>query len=77
MSMGNLKQMKITTKKLYYSNNRLNGYIMLGNIEKGIYTTLVREKTFDTLDLSLCKMPSMAFSKEEGKTVGVPCSYRL
>jgi NAD(P)H-nitrite reductase large subunit len=56
-------------KKLYYSNNKLNGYIMLGNIEKaGIYTALVREKTpLDTLDFELiCKMPGlMAFSKEE------------
>lgn len=65
-------------KKLYYSNNRLNGYIMLGNIEKaGIYTTLVREKTpLDTLDFELiCKMPGlMAFSKEERaeKLGGVP-----
>ena len=65
-------------KKLYYSNNKLNGYIMLGNIEKaGIYTTLVREKTpLDTLDFELiCKMPGlMAFSKEERaeKLGGVP-----
>ena len=65
-------------KKLYYSNNKLNGYIMLGNIEKaGIYTALVREKTpLDTLDFELiCKMPGlMAFSKEERaeKLGGVP-----
>lgn len=65
-------------KKLYYSNNRLNGYIMLGNIEKaGIYTILVREKTpLDTLDFELiCKMPGlMAFSKEERaeKLGGIP-----
>jgi NAD(P)H-nitrite reductase large subunit len=65
-------------KKLYYSNNKLNGYIMLGNIEKaGIYTALVREKTpLDTLDFELiCKMPGlMAFSKEERaeKLGGIP-----
>lgn len=56
-------------KKLFYSNNRLNGYILIGNIEKaGIYTSLIREKTpLDTLDFGLiCEMPGlMAFSKEE------------
>lgn len=56
-------------KKLFYSDNKLNGFIMIGNIEKaGIYTALIREKTpLDTLDFNLiCKMPGlMAFSKEE------------
>lgn len=56
-------------KKLFYSNNKLNGFILIGNIEKaGIYTALVRERTpLDTLDFELiCKMPGLiAFSKEE------------
>lgn len=56
-------------KKLFYSDNRINGFIMIGNIEKaGIYTALIRERTpLDTLDFNLiCKMPGlMAFSKED------------
>jgi NAD(P)H-nitrite reductase large subunit len=64
-------------KKLFYSNNRLNGFIMIGDIEKaGIYTALIRDRIpLDTLDFELiCKMPGlMAFSKEEraGKLGGV------
>lgn len=56
-------------KKLFYSNNRLNGFILIGNIEKaGIYTSLIREGTpLDTIDFELiCRMPGlMAFSKDE------------
>jgi len=56
-------------KKLFYSNNRLNGFILIGNIEKaGIYTSLIREGTpLDSIDFELiCRMPGlMAFSKEE------------
>ena len=55
-------------KKLFYSGNRLNGFILIGNIEKaGIYTSLIRERTpLDTLDFELiCKMPGlMAFSRK-------------
>ena len=55
-------------KKLFYSDNRLNGYILIGNVEKaGIYTSLIREKTpLDSLDFELiCKKPGlMAFSRE-------------
>lgn len=55
-------------KKLFYSDNKLNGYILIGDINKaGIYTSLIREKTpLDTIDFELvCKMPGlMAFSKE-------------
>ncbi len=58
-------------KKLFYSDNKLNGYILIGNVEKaGIYTSLVREKTpLDTLDFELiCKRPGlMAFTKEDRK----------
>ena len=55
-------------KKLFYSNNRLNGFILIGNIEKaGIYTSLVRERTpLDSIDFELiCRMPGLiAFSRE-------------
>jgi len=56
-------------KRLYYSNNKLNGYILIGNIEKaGIYTNLIREHTpLDTIDFPLvCEKPGlMAFTKED------------
>jgi len=55
-------------KKLFYSDNRLNGFIIIGNIEKaGIYTSLIREKTpLDTLNFELiCITPGlMAFSRK-------------
>lgn len=55
-------------KKLFYQNNRLMGYIIIGNIEQaGIYTQLIREKTpLDTIDFELiCERPGlMAFSRE-------------
>lgn len=56
-------------KRLFYSGNRLNGYILIGNIDKaGIYTSLVRERTpLDTIDFELiCEKPGlMAFTKED------------
>lgn len=64
-------------KKLFYSDNKLNGFILIGNIEKaGIYTALIRDRTpLDSLDFELiCKMPGlMAFGKKEraGKLGGV------
>jgi len=56
-------------KKLFYSDNRLNGFILIGKyIEKaGIYTGLIRDRTpLDALDFELiCKMPGlMAFSRK-------------
>jgi len=58
----------VNYKKLFYSGNKLNGYILLGNVEKaGIYTSLIRERTpLDTLNFELiCKKPGlMAFSTE-------------
>ncbi len=58
-------------KKLFYSHNRLNGYILVGDVEKaGIYTSLIREQTsLDSLDFELiCKKPGlMAFTKEDRK----------
>jgi NAD(P)H-nitrite reductase large subunit len=58
-------------KILFYSDNRLNGYIIIGNVEKaGIYTSLIRERTpLDTIDFALvCERPGlMAFTKEERK----------
>lgn len=56
-------------KKLFYGGNKLNGYILIGNVEKaGIYTSLIRERTpLDTLDFELiCKKPGlMAFTKND------------
>lgn len=56
-------------KKLFYSDNKLNGFIIIGDIARaGIYTSLVREKTpLDSIDFSLiCEYPGlMAFSQEE------------
>jgi NAD(P)H-nitrite reductase large subunit len=55
-------------KRLFYSDNKLNGYILIGNVEKaGIYTNLIRECTpLDTIDFPLvCEKPGlMAFKKE-------------
>ena len=56
-------------KRLFYSDNKLNGYILIGNVEKaGIYTNLIRERTpIDTIDFALiCEKPGlMAFTKED------------
>jgi NAD(P)H-nitrite reductase large subunit len=58
-------------KKLFYSDNKLNGYIIIGNVEKaGIYTSLIRERTpLDSIDFALvCEKPGlMAFTKEVRK----------
>ena len=55
-------------KRLFYSEGKLNGYILIGNVEKaGIYTSLIRERTpLDAIDFELiCKKPGlMAFTKE-------------
>jgi NAD(P)H-nitrite reductase large subunit len=56
-------------KRLFYSDNKLNGYILIGNVEKaGIYTNLIRERTpLDAIDFALvCEKPGlMAFTKED------------
>ena len=56
-------------KRLYYSNNRLNGYILINRVEKaGIYTSLIRESTpLDMIDFALIceKAGLMAFTKED------------
>jgi len=56
-------------KRLFYSDNKLNGYILIGNVEKaGIYTSLIRDRTpLDTIDFALvCEKPGlMAFTKED------------
>jgi NADPH-dependent 2,4-dienoyl-CoA reductase/sulfur reductase-like enzyme len=58
-------------KKLFYGGNRLNGYILIGDVDKaGIYTGLIRERTpLDTIDFELiCERPGlMAFGKEDRK----------
>lgn len=56
-------------KKLFYKDNKLVGYIMIGNVDKaGIYTSLIRDRIpLDSIDFELIKKrPAlMAFSKEE------------
>jgi NAD(P)H-nitrite reductase large subunit len=56
-------------KKLFYKDNMLKGYILIGKIERaGIYTSLIREKTpLDSIDFELIKdKPQlMAFSMKE------------
>jgi len=56
-------------KRLFYSDNKLNGYILIGDVDKaGIYTSLIRERTpLDTIDFALvCEKPGlMAFTKED------------
>ena len=58
-------------KCLFYSDNRLNGYILVGNVERaGIYTSLIRERTpLDSIDFELvCRKPGlMAFAREVRK----------
>jgi len=55
-------------KKLFYSNDRLNGYILIGHVDKaGIYTSLIREQIpLSSIDFSLvCEKPGlMAFTRE-------------
>jgi NAD(P)H-nitrite reductase large subunit len=56
-------------KRLYYKDNTLKGYIIIGDVARaGIYTSLIREKTpLDTIDFDLVKnRPQlMAFSRME------------
>lgn len=67
-------------KKLFYSDNKLNGYILIDDKsaetaspaydKAGIYTSLIRGRTpLDTLDFNLiCTKPGlMAFTKEDRK----------
>jgi len=55
-------------KRLFYGDNRLNGYILIGDVGKaGIYTSLIREQTpLDSIDFELiCEKPGlMAFTRE-------------
>jgi NAD(P)H-nitrite reductase large subunit len=63
---------KSNYKRLFYGDNKLNGYILIGNVEKaGIYTSLIRERTpLDAIDFTLvCEKPGlMAFTKEDRMT---------
>jgi len=59
-------------KRLFHSDNRLNGYILIGGVEKaGIYTNLVRERTpLDTMDFPLvCEKPGLMAFRKEVRTV--------
>lgn len=55
-------------KKLFYQDDQLKGYILMGSIEKaGIYTSLIREQIpLSTIDFELiCQQPGlMAFTRE-------------
>jgi NAD(P)H-nitrite reductase large subunit len=55
-------------KKLFYDEDRLKGYILIGDVEKaGIYTSLIQNKvSLDEIDFGLiCEKPSlMAFSRK-------------
>lgn len=55
-------------KKLFYKGNKLNGFIIIGDVSRvGIYTSLIREKTpLDTIDFPLvCENPClMAFTSQ-------------
>ena len=59
--------------RLCTKDNRLMGYIMVGDVERaGIYTALIREKTpLDTIDFDLMleKPQLMAFSKRDRQTL--------
>lgn len=56
-------------KKLFYEDDRLKGYILLGDVARaGIYTSLIRKGTpLSSLDFELiCEKPQlMAFTREE------------
>lgn len=56
-------------KKLFYKDNRLMGYIMIGDVMRaGIYTSLIKNKTdLATIDFELIKEKPqlMAFSKKK------------
>ena len=58
-------------KRLYYGDDHLNGYILIGNVERaGIYTSLIREQTpIDAIDFPLiCQNPGlMAFTRDDRK----------
>ena len=62
------KSDKDYSKRLFYSNNKLNGFILIGDIDRaGIYTSLIRERTpLDSIDFPLiCEQAGlMAFSRE-------------
>jgi len=65
-------------KKMFYDNNKLNGFILIGNILRaGIYTALIREQTpLDSINFPLIleKPGLIAFTKEERdkKLGGIP-----
>ena len=58
-----------TYKKLVSKDNRLKGFILIGDVARaGIYTSLIREQTpLDTVDYDLLKQKPqlMAFTREE------------
>lgn len=64
-------------KKLFYEDNRLTGFILIGNVANaGIYTSLIRNRTpLDSVDFELIKEKPqlMAFTKtERAKKLSMP-----
>lgn len=59
-------------KELFFSDNRLNGFILVGGTDKaGIYTSLIRNQTpLNSIDFELVKQdPTLiAFERDERKT---------
>ena len=59
-------------KELFFSDNRLNGFILVGDTDKaGIYTSLIRNQTpLSSIDFELVKQdPTLiAFERDERKT---------
>ena len=60
-------------RRFFYSENRLIGFILIGDVEKaGIYTTLIRKRTpLDSIDFALvCEKPGlMAFTRADRAAV--------
>ncbi|MFA6866266.1 MAG: FAD-dependent oxidoreductase [Clostridia bacterium] len=72
--IGDIKEIQVPNgyKKLFYQDNYLKGYIVVGEIERaGIYTSLIRNKTpLDSIDFDLIAVnPTLiAFEKKVRKT---------
>jgi NAD(P)H-nitrite reductase large subunit len=68
----NVDYADIQYKKLFYGDNKLNGFIIIGNVEKaGIYTNLIKERTpLDTIDFKLvCESPGVMECTKEDRMV--------
>jgi NAD(P)H-nitrite reductase large subunit len=67
---GSAENGKGNYRRLFYGDNKLNGYILIGSVEKaGIYTSLIRERTpLDTIDFALvCEKPGLVACRKEDR----------